>query len=72
MNMNEFGERRQGLAESLHIDLPLFMGIIALLTTSLFILYSASGQDMTMAEDDRLGFSCVSFIKLIVQVYKSV
>ncbi|MCI0505336.1 MAG: rod shape-determining protein RodA [Gammaproteobacteria bacterium] len=48
INLNEFGERRQSLAESLHIDLPLLMGIIALLITSLFILYSASGQDMSM------------------------
>jgi rod shape determining protein RodA len=48
INMNEFGERRQGLAESLHLDLPLLMGLIALATTSLFILYSASGQDMGM------------------------
>ena len=45
---NEFGQRRQSLAESLHIDIPLLMGLIALATTSLFILYSASGQDMTM------------------------
>ncbi|WP_455222691.1 rod shape-determining protein RodA [Kaarinaea lacus] len=48
VNINEFGQRRQGLAESLHLDLPLLMGIVALIITSLFILYSASGQDMTM------------------------
>ncbi|WP_455367035.1 rod shape-determining protein RodA [Kaarinaea lacus] len=48
VNINDFGQRRQGLAESLHLDLPLLMGIIALLVTSLFILYSASGQDMGM------------------------
>jgi len=47
-NINEFGQRRQGLAESLHLDLPLLMGIVALIITSLFILYSASGQDMGM------------------------
>ena len=47
-NFNDFGQRRQSLSESLHIDLPLLMGLIALATTSLFILYSASGQDMTM------------------------
>ena len=47
-NANEFSQRRQGLADSLHIDIPLLMGLIALATTSLFILYSASGQDMTM------------------------
>jgi len=46
INVNEFGERRQSLAESLHIDLPLLLGLLALATTSLFILYSASGQNM--------------------------
>jgi len=48
VNTNEFGERRQNLAESLHIDLPLLMGIFALAITSFFILYSASGQEMSM------------------------
>ena len=47
-NLNDFGERRHSLAESLHLDLPLLMGLIALAATSLFILYSASGQDMGM------------------------
>lgn len=47
-NISDFSQRRQGLAESLHVDLPLFMGLIALAATSLFILYSASGQDMSM------------------------
>lgn len=47
-NLNDFGQRRQGLAEALHIDIPLLMGLIALAATSLFVLYSASGQDMTM------------------------
>lgn len=45
---NEFSQRRQGLADSLHIDIPLLMGLVALAATSLFILYSASGQEMTM------------------------
>ncbi|WP_455207137.1 rod shape-determining protein RodA [Kaarinaea lacus] len=61
VNVNEFGERRQGLAESLHLDLPLLMGIIALLITSLFILYSASGQDMTMIWKQTIRF-VVAFV----------
>jgi len=32
----------------LHIDIPLFIALITLLTLGTFVLYSASGQDMTM------------------------
>jgi len=32
----------------LHIDIPLFIALITLLTLGIFVLYSASGQDMTM------------------------
>jgi len=56
VNINEFGQRRQGLAESLHLDLPLLMGIVALIITSLFILYSASGQDMGMVWKQSIRF----------------
>ena len=45
-NLNEFGERRESLAESLHIDVPLLIGLMLLSATSMFILYSASGQNM--------------------------
>ena len=62
--LNDFGQRRQSLAESLHIDIPLLMGIIALATTSLFILYSASGQDMTMIWKQIIRF-VVAFIFLV-------
>jgi len=62
VNMNEFGERRQNLAESLHIDLPLLMGILALAATSFFILYSASGQEMTMIWKQALRFVLALFI----------
>lgn len=55
-DLNTFGERRHGLAESLHVDLPLLVGLVALCATSLFILYSASGQDMGMLWKQTLRF----------------
>jgi rod shape determining protein RodA len=62
--LNDFGQRRQSLAESLHIDIPLLMGIIALATTSLIILYSASGQDMAMIWKQVVRF-VIAFVMLI-------
>lgn len=64
-NMNEFGQRRQSLAETLHIDIPLLMGLIALAATSLVILYSASGQDMTMIWKQVIRF-VIAFAILLV------
>ena len=34
--------------QKLHIDLPLLLGILSLMTLGLFIVYSASGQNMSM------------------------
>ena len=62
---NEFSQRRQGLADSLHIDIPLLMGLVALAATSLFILYSASGQDMTMIWKQVIRF-VIAFAILLV------
>lgn len=38
--------RQQSLWYRLHIDLPLLLGLLALMTLSMVVLYSASGQDM--------------------------
>ena len=43
---SDFGGRGRSLSESLHIDVPLLMGLLTLSVTSLFVLYSASGQNM--------------------------
>ena len=43
---SDFTSHRRSLAESLHIDIPLLLGLLILSTTSLFILYSASGQNV--------------------------
>ena len=45
---SELGHRKRSLTEALHIDLPLFMGLLALSVASLFILYSTSGQNMEL------------------------
>ena len=41
-------EKVRSLWQKLHIDLPLILGILTLLTLGLFIVYSASGQNMSM------------------------
>lgn len=64
-SMNDFGQRRRSLADSLHLDIPLLMGLIALATTSLVILYSASGQDMTMIWKQVIRF-VIAFACLLV------
>lgn len=38
--------RQQSLWYKLHIDLPLFLGLLALMSLSMVVLYSASGQDV--------------------------
>ncbi|MCB1876083.1 MAG: rod shape-determining protein RodA [Chromatiales bacterium] len=38
-------ERRRGLFERLHLDLPLLMGLLTIAALGLVVLYSASGQD---------------------------
>lgn len=45
---NVLRARRRSLAELLHIDLPLLLCLLTLAATSLFVLYSASGQDMAV------------------------
>jgi rod shape determining protein RodA len=42
--------RRPGTASRLHIDLPLLVLLLALTTYGLFVLYSASGQNMAAVE----------------------
>ena len=37
--------RQQSIWYKLHIDLPLLLGLLALMTLSMVVLYSASGQD---------------------------
>ena len=38
--------RQQSIWYKLHIDLPLLLGLLALMTLSMVVLYSASGQDL--------------------------
>jgi rod shape determining protein RodA len=59
------GERRRGLAQRLHIDVPLLLGLLVLSVTSLFVLYSASGQNMAVIERQAIRL-CVGFTILLV------
>ena len=44
------GGRQRNLAQSLHMDIPLLVCLLALAGTSLFVLYSASGQNVDIIE----------------------
>ncbi|CAM4051019.1 rod shape-determining protein RodA [Shewanella denitrificans] len=50
---------RQTLWQRLHIDLPLLLGLCALMCFGLFVIYSASGEDLAMMERQlvRMGLS---------------
>jgi len=61
---DDFSHKRTGLAERMHIDLPLLLGIIILAVTSMFILYSASGQNMDVVFRQAIRFA-VAFILLL-------
>lgn len=57
MNEHFSGHTRRSRLNLFHIDGPLLLGLMALLVFGLFILYSASGQDLSMmkAQIVRLG-----------------
>lgn len=57
MNEHFSGHTRRSRLNLFHIDGPLLLGLLALLVFGLFILYSASGQDLSMmkAQMVRLG-----------------
>lgn len=48
----------------LHIDLPLLIGLLVLMTFGLFVIYSASGEDFAMMERQffRIGLSMVIMV----------
>lgn len=53
------GEGRHSLVRQLHVDVPLLLCLLILATTSLFVLYSASGQniDIVWRQSLRLSIS---------------
>ena len=59
-------DRRNGIADRLHIDLPLMLVLLLLSGTSLVILYSAGGQDLDliMRQAVRLGIAFIIMILL--------
>jgi len=57
---------RRTLAEALHLDVPLLLCLLALATISLFVLYSASGQniDIVWRQSLRLGIGFMIMLAL--------
>jgi rod shape determining protein RodA len=65
VRVDGLGERRSGLLQRLHIDAPLVLGLLILSAISLFVLYSASGQNMAVIERQVIRL-CVGFTILLV------
>lgn len=61
MTNQENNTRYRTFWQYIHIDIPLLMGILLVITAGLFILYSASSQNLTVVEQQifRIGLSLV-------------
>jgi rod shape determining protein RodA len=57
---------RRSLADTLHLDTPLLLSLLALAAVSLFVLYSASGQDVDVSwrQSVRLGVAFLIMLAL--------
>ena len=42
--------QRQNIWQRLHIDLPLLLGLFAVMGFGLFVIYSASGEDLGIGD----------------------
>lgn len=56
--------RQRGLLARFHLDLPLLLGLLALSSYGLLVLYSASGQDMGQVEHQLMRFG-IAFTVMI-------
>jgi rod shape determining protein RodA len=59
-------DRRQGIADRLHIDLPLVLALLLLSGTSLVILYSAGGQDFDLITRQAVRLGVAFLIMLLL------
>jgi rod shape determining protein RodA len=63
---SEIGSQRRSLAQALHVDIPLLLCLLILAATSLFVLYSASGQDMGIVWRQSVRLGLGFFILLVL------
>ena len=59
-------QKKPSLWKKFHIDLPLLLGILLLMTLGLFIVYSASGQNMAMVYRHVRSIGVALIIMLVV------
>lgn len=61
LDQSQHQTKRLSLWQQLHIDMPLLLGILALMLLGLFVVYSAGGQDQALVirQAVRLGISLV-------------
>jgi len=63
---SDFGSGQRSLADSMHIDVPLAFGLVLLILTSLFVLYSTSGQSSGMVRSQFINFVLGSILMLVL------
>lgn len=62
----DMGAQKRSIWQSLHIDLPLLVLLLMLMSTSLFVLYSASGENLNMVYRQMVYFGLGLFIMFVV------
>ncbi|EAT11636.1 rod shape-determining protein RodA [Bermanella marisrubri] len=62
----DMGAQKRSIWQSLHIDLPLLVLLLMLMSTSLFVLYSASGENLSMVYRQMVYFGLGLFIMFVV------
>lgn len=63
---SDFGSGQRSLSDSLHVDVPLLFGLVLLILTSLFVLYSTSGQSSGMVRSQFINFVLGSIVMLLL------
>jgi rod shape determining protein RodA len=64
-SLSDFSQPGRGPANDWHIDLPLALGLVILSVTSMFVLYSSSGQNVDLMWRQAIRF-VLAFVLMIV------
>ncbi len=59
-------QRQSSLFYKLHLDLPLLLGLLAMMVVSLVVLYSAGGQDMELIIRQLIRLGLAFFVMLVM------
>ncbi|WP_254784727.1 FtsW/RodA/SpoVE family cell cycle protein, partial [Vibrio cholerae] len=66
MKMDPATGQNRALFERFHIDLPLLLGVLALMGFGLVVMYSASGQSLAMMDRQAMRMAMALIIMVIL------